>query len=59
MEKIEDIRDNLIDVIWDLFNYKEGNKEVDTIIKELNATEFKLSTLIEKDSEYRVLEEER
>ena len=59
MKDIKEIDTRLIDIIWDLFNYKEGNKEVDAIIKELNNAEFKLSALIEKDSEYRVLEEER
>ena len=59
MRKIEEIRDDLVDLIWDLFNYKEGNKEVDAIIKELNTAEFKLSALIEKDAEYLSLEEER
>jgi hypothetical protein len=59
MKTIEEIRDNLVDLIWELFNYKEGNKDVDSIIKQLNTAEFELSTLIEQDLNYLALEEER
>lgn len=59
MRKIEEIRNDLVDLIWELFNYKEGNKDVDDIIKQLNTAEFKLSSLIEQDSTYLALEEER